>query len=202
METWNVLANEITLALDTIVHSVGNTPTPLLLVILAPLIFTAYVFFNWLVKEGEEHDELEKFNGLLEISQSRFLSPFSRILLVDDDPSFLEMSTKLLESKGHDVITAMTGQEALDILHRDFDHEIHVVITDFKLPDFNGVELSQKNGHVYPFLLVSALDGKQIKWNSLDIVDGFIHKSKFRNDFEKEFEKTINKWIENEKKAA
>ncbi|MFZ8933046.1 MAG: response regulator [Bacteriovoracaceae bacterium] len=202
MDTWNLLTNEFNLAFNTMTESIGNTPFALLLVILAPLLFTAYVFFNWLVKEGGEHDELEKFNGLLEISQSHFLSPFSTILLVDDDTNFLEMSSKLLESKGHHVKTAMTGQQALDILRADFEHNIQVVVTDFKLPDFNGVELSQKNGHIYPFLLVSALDGNQISFHSFDVVDGYLHKSKFRKDFEKEFEKTIDNWIKNENKAA
>ncbi|OGD17140.1 MAG: hypothetical protein A2V76_00060 [Candidatus Aminicenantes bacterium RBG_16_63_14] len=37
-----------------------------------------------------------------------------KILLVDDDPDFLEMHTAVLQNHGYDVLTATSGQEGLE----------------------------------------------------------------------------------------
>ncbi len=61
-----------------------------------------------------------------------------KILLVDDDESFLETVQRLLISEGYYVETANTGKEALSKL---VSTEFHVVILDIALPDIRGDDI-------------------------------------------------------------
>jgi DNA-binding response OmpR family regulator len=58
-----------------------------------------------------------------------------RILLVEDDADIRDVFALLIKAEGAHVITAATGQEAINLArHHDFD----VVLTDLGLPDFVG----------------------------------------------------------------
>ena len=61
-----------------------------------------------------------------------------RILLVDDDKTFLEVMAPLIEVEGHKVKTASNGLEAVNLLEKEsFD----LVITDLKMPISDGLTL-------------------------------------------------------------
>jgi len=60
------------------------------------------------------------------------------ILIVDDEPTILESGKIILEDEGYEVITASDGREAMNVLKT---HNIHIVLTDFKMPGLNGLEL-------------------------------------------------------------
>jgi DNA-binding NtrC family response regulator len=64
------------------------------------------------------------------------------ILLVDDDPSVLFALSEVLESRGHHVVTASGGAEALSRV--DIDAAFELVITDLSMPGMNGLELLEK----------------------------------------------------------
>ncbi|MGC8792781.1 MAG: response regulator [Bryobacteraceae bacterium] len=60
------------------------------------------------------------------------------ILLVDDNKLGLSARKALLEEQGYRVTTAASGEAALELFRRArFD----LVITDFKMPGMNGIEL-------------------------------------------------------------
>jgi len=60
------------------------------------------------------------------------------ILLVDDHQPFRDSLAKILGGEGFRVFPAKDGEEALDILRKEF---IHLVLTDLKMPKMDGVEL-------------------------------------------------------------
>jgi two-component system, NtrC family, response regulator HydG len=63
------------------------------------------------------------------------------ILAIDDDIAFLMMLKSFLERKGYNVVTAGTATQALaDIAKQKPD----LVLSDYRLPDFNGLELLKK----------------------------------------------------------
>lgn len=64
-----------------------------------------------------------------------------RILIVDDEVDFLTLIKKRIESWGYRVITASTGDEAVEAL--DNSHP-HVIILDYMMPNINGIELLRK----------------------------------------------------------
>jgi len=65
----------------------------------------------------------------------------ARILLVDDEEKIRETFKLVLEGEGYEVETAVNGRDALNILK---EKEFHVLITDFKMPKMNGLQLLKK----------------------------------------------------------
>jgi CheY-like chemotaxis protein len=64
--------------------------------------------------------------------------PGASLLLVDDNPHGLIARRTVLEELGYVVHTGKNGQEALDVLA---SHNVELVITDFRMPNMDGVEL-------------------------------------------------------------
>jgi len=72
--------------------------------------------------------------------------PLSRgetILIVEDDPTLLEMSTMLLQQLGYTVIPAATPTDAIRIAQQTHP-EIHLLITDVIMPGMNGRDLASR----------------------------------------------------------
>jgi CheY-like chemotaxis protein len=64
--------------------------------------------------------------------------PGASILLVDDNPHGLIARRTLLEELSYVIHTATTGQAALEVLERE---RVDLVITDFRMPNMDGIEL-------------------------------------------------------------
>lgn len=64
------------------------------------------------------------------------------ILFVDDEEGVLETSRGILEKLGYEVVTAVNGQDALEIFQSD-PHDFDLVITDSTMPKMTGMELSK-----------------------------------------------------------
>ena len=85
------------------------------------------------------------------------------ILVVDDEPSDLEMMRDALATAGYAVITATDGKEAL-VMYQQHQEEIRLLLTDVAMSPINGCELatriieSEKN---LPVILVSGYAGAQ-----------------------------------------
>ncbi len=63
-----------------------------------------------------------------------------KILIVDDDPMMLRLFEKYLEGAGHQVLQATNGQEALRVMMAE---EPRIVITDWMMPEMDGIELTR-----------------------------------------------------------
>jgi two-component system NtrC family response regulator len=74
-----------------------------------------------------------------------------RVLLVDDDASFLEIMAFLLEEEGYEVVRASNGAEAFARLQSG---PISVMVTDLKMPGMDGLTLLKKAHGLDPNLLV------------------------------------------------
>jgi DNA-binding NtrC family response regulator len=79
-----------------------------------------------------------------------------KMMLVDDEERFLETTKKLLERKGYQVATAVSGPEALDKLQKE---NIHVVILDVKMPGMDGIATLKAIKNRYPLVEVIMLTG-------------------------------------------
>ncbi|MBW2609758.1 MAG: response regulator [Deltaproteobacteria bacterium] len=79
-----------------------------------------------------------------------------RMMLVDDEERFLSTTKKLLERKGYDVSTALSGDEALEKLG---SQNIHVVILDVKMPRMDGIETLKAIKTSFPLVEVIMLTG-------------------------------------------
>ncbi|UCG29372.1 MAG: sigma-54-dependent Fis family transcriptional regulator [candidate division WOR-3 bacterium] len=69
------------------------------------------------------------------------------ILIVDDEESQRDLLAGFLGKKGHQVETAASGKEAVDInIHTGFD----LAIMDLKMPELDGIETMQKMREIDP----------------------------------------------------
>lgn len=72
----------------------------------------------------------------------------SKILVVDDEEQLVQLLARQLERLSHTTYMANSAKEALDILQQD--KAIDVLVTDFKMPEINGVELIAKAMKIDP----------------------------------------------------
>jgi two-component system, OmpR family, response regulator VicR len=79
------------------------------------------------------------------------------ILLVDDEVPFVETMTKRLSKRDLKIITAFSGEEALERLNNNRNTD--VVILDVKMPGMNGIETLAKIRNQFPLTEVIMLTG-------------------------------------------
>ena len=83
----------------------------------------------------------------------------ARVLLVDDDPAVLEFMCDMLNSRGLEVISASTAEQALG-LYGD-DPGIDLIITDLTLPKMSGLDfasLVSAQNESLPIILYTGYD--------------------------------------------
>lgn len=79
----------------------------------------------------------------------------SRILLVDDNANGLSARKSVLDELGHKTHAASNGAEALDVFA---NHKFDLVITDYKMPRLDGIELIiqlREQSPELPIILIS-----------------------------------------------
>jgi DNA-binding NtrC family response regulator len=67
----------------------------------------------------------------------------SRLLLVDDEPTLLQLLKRYLERQGHDVETFESAEKALEAFDAD-PQRYDLVITDLTLPGLSGAEMLER----------------------------------------------------------
>lgn len=81
------------------------------------------------------------------------------ILLVDDDIDYLYLLGMLLKTEGFEVTTVSDGFKALEVLR---NNKIRIVITDFNMPEMDGIELAARVREQYPGTHVVLVTGKKL----------------------------------------
>ena len=88
-----------------------------------------------------------------------------RILVVDDQVENLEMLGQLLRRKSYDVLTANSGQQAIDLLQNE---DIDMILMDVNMPHLNGYEAVERIKKTErhkdtPVIFVSAIEETNVK---------------------------------------
>ena len=104
-------------------------------------------------------------------------APSSRVLIVDDDPELLRFLIEELTQQGLDCEGASCGGDALLLLRQTrFD----LVVLDWTLPDFDGIEICRRlrsSGDTTPVLMLTAHDDVDDRVLALDLgVDDYLTK--------------------------
>jgi two-component system cell cycle sensor histidine kinase/response regulator CckA len=92
--------------------------------------------------------------------------PGETILLIEDEQSVREVTSKLLAKLGYEVITAVDGRDGVN---RAAAHEgvLHLVLTDLMMPELGGVEAAQeirKKRPEIPVLFISGYSEQAVTW--------------------------------------
>jgi DNA-binding NtrC family response regulator len=80
----------------------------------------------------------------------------ARLLLVDDEPRFVETLGKRLAARGFDVAVATSGAEALERLQAA---AVDVVVLDVRMPGMDGLQTLKEIRRLHPFVRVVLLSG-------------------------------------------
>lgn len=78
------------------------------------------------------------------------------LLLVDDEESILRSLVRLFHNRGYNILTASSGAEALRLLE---NNEVHVILSDQRMPGMTGVEMLMVVRERYPEIIRMVLSG-------------------------------------------
>jgi CheY-like chemotaxis protein len=92
----------------------------------------------------------------MSVRNSTSSSRRARILLVDDNANGLAARKTVLEELGHKIVTASSGADALE---QFASHEFDLVVTDYKMPRMDGLELIGRLRAQAPGLPIALLSG-------------------------------------------
>lgn len=73
----------------------------------------------------------------------------TKILWADDEIDLLKPHILFLKNKGYDVIPALSGMDAIEILKREF---VNIIFLDENMPGLSGIETLQRLKKLYPHI--------------------------------------------------
>ncbi|MBI2403181.1 MAG: response regulator [Gemmatimonadetes bacterium] len=80
----------------------------------------------------------------------------ARILVVDDEPDFRRIVSRMLTGAGYDVEEAADGRQAIEAYRA---RRSDVVLADLYMPDIDGVEAIIRLRHEFPDVRIIAVSG-------------------------------------------
>ena len=90
------------------------------------------------------------------------------VLVVDDEPLVREVTASMLEDLGCEVITAASGNDALEKLSGD--RRIEILITDINMPGMDGYQLAERATQMRGQLRVIMLSGREANGGGFPLV--------------------------------
>lgn len=79
-----------------------------------------------------------------------------KILVVDDEKEICDLFQRILENSGYSVRTALSGEEALEIIKQE---SFYVLFFDLNLPGIDGIELCRRARALLPISIIIAVTG-------------------------------------------
>ncbi|MFP4197631.1 MAG: PAS domain S-box protein [Methanomassiliicoccales archaeon] len=91
------------------------------------------------------------------------------LLIVDDEPEVLELTTRYLEdTEGFEILTAGSAKEALEVLEGD---RVDVVVSDYQMPGMDGIDLLKevrRRHEPLPFVLFTGRGREEVAIQALN----------------------------------
>lgn len=91
------------------------------------------------------------------------------VLFVDDEENILHSLKRLLRKEGYRILTATSGADGLKILK---EHDVHLVVSDQRMPEMSGTEFLAKVKESYPDVIRTVLTG----YTEVDTITESINK--------------------------
>ena len=98
------------------------------------------------------------------------------ILIVDDEPSLLKLTSEILSQHGYRVLKTEISREVLEILDKE---HVDLLVSDIIMPDMDGATLASLVQEKYPFVKIQLASGySEHHINSLDpdLYANLLHK--------------------------
>ncbi|XP_077227385.1 two-component response regulator ORR26-like isoform X2 [Tasmannia lanceolata] len=127
-----------------------------------------------------------------------------RVLVVDDDPTWLKILEKMLKKCSYEVMTCGLARDALDML-RERKNRFDIVISDVNMPDMDGFKLLEHVGLEMDLpVIMMSVDGetsrvmKGVQHGACDYLLKPIRMKELRNIWQHVFRKKIHEVKETE----
>jgi DNA-binding NtrC family response regulator len=102
------------------------------------------------------------------------MSNSKRILVIDDEPSTLDLLRRILERDGYDVLVAMNGLEGLKLFQQ---HPCDLVITDMVMPVKDGLQtILDLRSYVHDLPVIAISGGGTISKERYLAVAGYLDR--------------------------
>jgi len=119
------------------------------------------------------------------------------VLLVDDDEMVMDIGNQFLKRMGYTVLTASSGQKALDLFKQSPNH-IDCLLLDFTMPGMDGLETMQEIKKIRPdvrIIISSGYTRQQIedRFARIGPPDDFIQKPFEMKTLQEKLDRVISK---------
>ena len=98
----------------------------------------------------------------------------ARILIAEDEEALCAMCARALTGVGHEVVAALDGSDALDLLKRE-DGRFDLLLTDIRMPIMDGIALSLAVARDYPDLTILLMTGYADQRERAHGLDAIVH---------------------------
>ena len=102
------------------------------------------------------HNETKKTRKSFDSQSAPQLTGDDHILVVDDEPALRELARQILSHFGYIVVTASSGDAALEILA---SQTIDLMLSDVIMPNMDGYQLARKVSKLYPSVKIQLASG-------------------------------------------
>ena len=103
-------------------------------------------------REDAEIEEAEE-------NETKDLTGTERILLVEDEDAVRTFSERALTNKGYEVLTADSGETALERMENEENKTLDLLVTDVVMPNMDGPTLAQRMRQTSPNLKIIFMSG-------------------------------------------
>ncbi len=93
----------------------------------------------------------------------------AKVLVVDDEPEAVELLVEFLSSKGYEVLTATSGEEALRRVRED---RPHLVLLDIRMPKMSGLDVLRRIREIdaeMGVIMVTAVNEEDVGRQALEL---------------------------------
>lgn len=98
----------------------------------------------------------------------------ARILIADDEEALRALTARALTDQGHEVLTAIDGAEALDIITRE-QGRFNLLLTDIKMPLMDGIALALAVARDFPQIVILLMTGYADQRERASNLEALIH---------------------------
>ena len=98
----------------------------------------------------------------------------ARVLIAEDDEPLRLLTARALRDSGHEVLTAVDGAEALDIVIRE-GGRFDLLLTDIKMPLMDGIALALSVARDHPHITILLMTAYADQRERAAGLDALIH---------------------------